>query len=773
MVGQNKKAVGGGDVSTRTMALDGPIARWDEALPLGNGLMGALVWGEAGVLRFSLDRGDLWDERPIDGFETPGFTWKNLVGLVKAGKHGEVFEQFEKPYWSPYPTKIPGGRIEVDLVKGAMPGRFTLDMERAEAEVLVGKKGVRSFVDAAGKVGMAVFDKGMLAGVRLVPARFGGEAKVERGVSNGELARLAYPAPVMGRSSAAEASPESGVTGPGSKRRDQDQEAEGVVQWAYQVGALGFAYALVVGTRTLADGRVLMAFTVACTNDGADPVAIGRGWVEGALKAGYEKSIKGHLAYWKGFWAKSSVSVPNEEVERHYNLVRYFYGAASRRGAPPIPLQGVWTADEGTLPPWKGDYHHDLNTQLTYWAYLNAGHLDEGLCFLDYLWDLLPEMKKFTKRFFESEGASVPSVSSLKGYPLGGWPQYSFIPTNTVWLAQSFFAHWEYTQDKTFLKQRAYPWCVEVAKCLAGVMEETAEGKLRLHLSSSPEINDNNPDSWMKPNSNFDQSLLLWFYGAMEEMADALGKRDEAAKWRGVLAKLEPLERSKGGGFPGAFMVDRELELKQSHRHMSHLMAIHPLGLVSVEGNEEDRRAIVQSLHQIDLLGPGLWTGYSYSWMACMAARAGQAERSLSNLEIYLKAFVTRNGFHVNGDFKNLGLSYFKYRPFTLEGNFAAMHAVHEMFLQGQGGVVRVFPAVSGRWKDCSFTDWLTQGAWKVSATRVGGVTVSVKVIAGVSGVLRLRNPFGAGGGKWSKKVKHEGADVVVRLKAGEKLSGR
>lgn len=437
-----------------------------------------------------------------------------------------------------------------------------------------------------------------------------------------------------------------------------------------------------------------------------------------------------------------------------------------------MPLQGVWTADEGTLPPWKGDYHHDLNTQLTYWAYLHPGHLDEGLCFLDYLWNLLPEMKRFAKRFFECDGASVPSVASLNGYPLGGWPQYSFIPTNTVWLAQSFHLHWQFTQDKTFLKERAYPWCVEVAKCVEAVMEETPEGKLRLELSSSPEINDNTPNAWLKANSNFDQSLLLWFYAAMEEMALVLGKKEEAAKWRGVLAKLEPLERAKGW-WEGALKVDRELELEHSHRHHSHLMAIHPLGLITSEGDDADRKTIEQSLLHNDRLGTGQWTGYSFSWMACLSARVGLAERAHSMLKRYLDAFITRNGFHVNGDFKNLGQSYFKYRPFTLEGNFAAMHAVHEMFLQGQGGVVRVFPAVISKWKDASFKDWRVQGGWVVSASRAGGKTKCVDVEATVNGVLRLRNPFGPGGGKWSMKVKHEGADVVVKLKDGDVLQGR
>ena len=72
-------------------------------------------------------------------------------------------------------------------------------------------------------------------------------------------------------------------------------------------------------------------------------------------------------------------------MQKYYLLCRYFYGAASRRGAPPMPLQGVWTADNGGLPPWKGDYHNDLNTQMTYIAYQAAGHFDEGACYLDFL----------------------------------------------------------------------------------------------------------------------------------------------------------------------------------------------------------------------------------------------------------------------------------------------------------------------------------------------------------------------------------------------------
>ena len=85
-----------------------------------------------------------------------------------------------------------------------------------------------------------------------------------------------------------------------------------------------------------------------------------------------------HAAWWARFWQRSSLTVPDLPVLQQYYLVRYFYGAASRRGAPPMPLQGVWSADAGSLPPWKGDYHNDLNTQMTYIAYRTSGDFDEG-----------------------------------------------------------------------------------------------------------------------------------------------------------------------------------------------------------------------------------------------------------------------------------------------------------------------------------------------------------------------------------------------------------
>ena len=246
---------------------------------------------------------------------------------------------------------------------------------------------------------------------------------------------------------------------------------EGETAWALQTASGGLKYAVVATSRRVGDATEI-AVTVTSTKDDPDPVAPGASpRASAALAKGYEAMLAPHVAWWKEFWSASAVALPDAAIQRHYDLVQYFYGAASRRGAPPIPLQGVWTADEGTLPPWKGDYHHDLNTQLTYWAYLASGRFAEGECFLDFLWNLLPEHRRFARKFYDAPGAAVPGVMTLDGKPMGGWGQYSLSPIQGAWVGQAFYWHWRYTMDPEFLDQRAYPYCAEIAECLVALLQ--------------------------------------------------------------------------------------------------------------------------------------------------------------------------------------------------------------------------------------------------------------------------------------------------------------
>jgi len=708
---------------TMRMTLAAPIATWDEAVPLGNGLTGGLLWGEGRTLRLSLDRGDLWDLRTPELYLAEDWNYATIQRLVKERNQAEMVRRFD----SPYPTKLPGTRLEIQLEEGRSITGFSLDLRQAIGHADFAGGGAEVIFSASEPVAMAL--------VR-------GSRPTFRLVAPASLAKLGYP----------------------SARTGEDARST----WLVQEAALGLRYAVHVASRRVG-GDTVVAVAITSSREDPDPLALARARTASALERGYDALLAPHVAWWRAFWGASSIRLPEARAQRHYNLVQYFYGAASRRGAPPMPLQGVWTADAGTLPPWKGDFHFDLNVQLSYWAYLQAGHFDEGMTYLDFLWDLIPVHRRFAARFFNTGGIVVPGVMALDGQPLAGWAQYSLSPVQGAWAAQAFYLHWRYAADPWFLAERAYPYSALVAEGLVPLLRPGADGRLRLPLSSSPEIHDNSLAAWMTPMTNYDLSLVRWLLSALEEMAATLGKEAERARWAALLGQMDALAVDPA---TDVLKVSPTEALTRSHRHLSHLMAIHPLGTLTIDGGPAARRTISASLDQLGALGTKEWCGYSFSWAAAMEARAGRAEEAWKYLDVYLKAFILRNGFHANGDQTKSGYSNFTYRPFTLEGNFAAAQAVHEMLLQSSNGVVRVFPAIPGAWDEASFADLRAEGGLLVSATRTGGRTTEVRIRATRDGEVRIRDPFEAGA-TWSHRPR--AADGPVRtfaLRAGETLVG-
>lgn len=744
-------ALAAGPEASLNPKLAAPITTWDEAVPLGNGLLGGLLWGEGNVLRLSLDRGDLWDLRTPPQIREPGFTYANLQKLVREKNQAEISRLTDAPYSHPTPTKIPAGRLEVILDPAQQIERFELNLATAEGRAwLTGGGKAAVFFSAAQPVALLRIPGPEPKEIRL---RVSGTGSGGTGPDSHAVAALGYPPAQSGRN--------------------------GTVQWFVQETAQSLKYCVCVASRRAAE-ETLLAVTVTSTADGpdplqqkpgfsekagllvspaaddADPLQLARQRVTAALDAGYDKSLAPHADWWSGFWAQSAVQFPDPAILRHYYLVRYFHGAASRRGAPPMPLQGVWTADAGSLPPWKGDYHNDLNTQMTYMAYQAAGHFDEGRSFLDFNWDLLPAYRRFAHDFFGTPGANVPGVMSLAGDPLTGWAQYSLSPTMGAWIGHLFYLHWRYTADDDFLRSRAYPWCRELGQSLRALLQADAQGRLKLPLSSSPEIHNNSLAAWLVPNSNYDLFCLKMFFLSLAEMADAAG---DAAAAENSLQTATALGDWHVGP-SGVLLLDANEELRESHRHLSNLMGLYPFNLITVAGGERDRRIIRASLQQWDQLGTSAWCGYSFSWMAALRARVGDAEAALRHLDIYTKAFTLRNGFHANGDQTKSGYSNFTYRPFTLEGNFLAMAAVHEMLLQSWSPtpgrrdteVIRIFPAVPSRWSEASFDDLRAEGGHRVSAKRERGLTTWFRVVAGKDGVVRVRDNFGGRVPKWNRE---------------------
>jgi hypothetical protein len=226
---------------------------------------------------------------------------------------------------------------------------------------------------------------------------------------------------------------------------------------------------------------------------------------------------------------------------------------------------------------------------------------------------------------------------------------------------------------------------------------------------------------------------------AASEMALALGRADEAKKWADILKRLDGFVLSE----KDELMIAANSPYKESHRHFSHLMAIHPLGLVRWEDGEKSKKIITHSLQLLDSVGPGNWCGYSYAWEGNLKARAKDGAGAAKALEIFAKAFCSPNSFHLNGDQTKSGYSSFQYRPFTLEGNFAFAAGIQEMLLQSYAGFIEIMPAIPEQWKDVSFTSLRTEGAFLVDAEQYDGRLQYIKITATADGPLALKLPPG------------------------------
>ena len=136
---------------------------------------------------------------------------------------------------------------------------------------------------------------------------------------------------------------------------------------------------------------------------------------------------------------------------------------------------------------------------------------------------------------------------TLAGEPLAGWVQYSLSPTMSAWSAHLFYLHWRYTMDDQFLRERAYPWCREVGVCMEQLLKPNEHDVLVLPLSSSPEVFNNSQRAWLKPNSNYDLMCLRMLFLSLVEMADAVGRPEEAARWQSLSDRLGPYHVREDG----------------------------------------------------------------------------------------------------------------------------------------------------------------------------------------------------------------------------------
>lgn len=662
------------------MHFDRTISSWDEAIPLGNGVIGCLIWGESNALRLSLDRCDLWDtaEAPEIGGE---YTYKNLLKLAKEGNEKEIERIFDEPYSRPRPTKLPAGRIELNFHFNENVVS-SLNIMSAVADIEIRDISIQGFIDANNEVG--IFKIPTECGIKVINPEFGllGEDLIDdprffseqelHSAQVGNMQNLKYPAP-----------------------QKEEIQIDGInYSYFIQKTSDDMSYGVFAGVK---DG--ILAFTVKKANTPEILFDNAILEIKNAFRDGYDKRCELHRKWWSRFYSQSYITLDDKYFEYNWYLGNYFLGSCSRKGSYPMALQGVWTADNGKLPPWKGDYHHNLNTQITYLSYLKANHLPEGECFVDYLLSLEEKAEKFAREFYDiNEGLCLPSVMDIEGNALGGWPMYAMNPSNIAWLCDSIADLYDYTKNNTFLKHKAYPFIKKFGIFLSNLLERNDEGMLVLPFSSSPEVHDNTAKSFLTPNSSYDLALIRNVYEDLIRFSDILGYTEDKIRFKSILSNLDIIHVDEDG----SLMISRDEKMFESHHMVSHLMAIHPLRQLNYD-NEHDKRIIDASIAFYESFGYYLYVGYTFAQRGEMYAIQGDGKKAYEMLKLFWEDFCLQNGFHCNGDYKHKYGMFFTYRPFTLEGNMCAVDLLQEMLLQDHHGKVIIAPAIPSFWKNYSF----------------------------------------------------------------------
>ena len=690
-----------------------PLPATHDGILMGNGLFGVCVWG-SDALSLSLNRADFWDRR-----NQRRVTAKmNHASLRAAWKDrseegiAQLVDPADPAIPLPGPTGLPMGRIDLAL--------------RVDSASLRMADGVLQLDAGDGRTSL-----------RLVVAPCRPLLLVETRSLDFEIVRR--PAwDFLG----------DHLQSIGHQPPQMFEEA-GVAGW---LQPLPDDPCLCLACARL-DGGLAITAVYGADAEAARASAIA---LLGSVEAeGMGATIRSTQAWWRDYWEKIprvQLPVPEDEAVYYYGLFKLAAMAKEHAAL----LQGPWV-EAYQMPDCGNDFHFNVNVQMCYWPVYAANCPQLLRPLIDKLEAWEPLMRHNARMLFGVEdGLFLPmSVSDVGEWGGHFWPSFTDYAT-TGWVAQLLWLHYRYSMDTGFLRQTAYPFMKGAMRVYEAVLQEE-DGRMVMPMGTSPEYNWWAGFEAAGRNPSFQLACVHFLLESLIAAAEVLDEDpEEAAAWRRMKAKVPPYvtftqpESARSPWSPSGDIAERPRlaifegqDLAISHRHHSHLAALHPFDTLDPQ-EEAFARVLRPTIHHWLEVGPGNWIAFSFVWAAIIHARLKDPEAAYLNYRLWHRLFTNRSRGAV--ELARIGglttwTADEASSPMQMDAAMGAINAIQEMLLHTARGTLTVFPAVPGAWEEAvCFERMRAEGAFLVSARMTDGRIREVEIFSERGAVLRLAN---------------------------------
>lgn len=430
-----------------------------------------------------------------------------------------------------------------------------------------------------------------------------------------------------------------------------------------------------------------------------------------------------------------------------FDFGRYLLISSSRPGSNPANLQGLW--NQHIAAPWNADYHININMQMNYWPAEVCNLSELHLPFFDFTDKLIVKGKEAAVKNFGMSGSALPHSTDLwmsvylqaETAFWGGWIG------SGGWIARHYWEHYLFSRDENFLRSRALPSIREIAAFYSDwLITDERDGRLVSSPSTSPEnqfINEKGIKAATTMGAAMDQQIIRDAFEIFIAASAVLN--DNSPLLSKVKMQLQKLRPGIILGDDGRILEwDKPYEeTEKGHRHMSHLYAFHPGASVSKTKTPQFFEAVRKTL-DYRLANGGAGTGWSRAWLINFSARLLDGEMAHDHIQKLLSQSLYTNLFDAHP-------------PFQIDGNFGYTAGVAEMLLQShEEGIIRLLPALPKAWAKGSVRGIRARGGHSLGFNWENGRVKTLKILSGqdVNTVLHVN-----------------GQEIPLKLKRGESQS--